>query len=100
MAVLPQNLLLTLLLTRCLLPAAVTGELRMMDCGKAGSQVNNPCPAGFRVPTIAEWEAETNITNATPLRTQTGLWWQGRTAMQRSAMRAPARATGCYCEWY
>jgi hypothetical protein len=30
---------------------------------QAGSQVNS-CPVGFRVPTIAEWEAETNITNS------------------------------------
>lgn len=28
-----------------------------------GSQVNNPCPVGFHVPTIAEWDAETNITD-------------------------------------
>jgi hypothetical protein len=50
MAVLVHNRRQTDLLVVCLLPV-VTGEVvRMMDCG-AGSQVNNPCPVGFRVPT-------------------------------------------------
>jgi hypothetical protein len=53
------------LLVVCLFPiAAVTGEaLRMMDCGKQAAKLTIP-PVGFRVPTIAEWEAETNITNS------------------------------------
>jgi hypothetical protein len=62
MAVLPQNLLLTLLLTRCLLPAAVTGEvLRMMDCGKQAAKSTIPVLLGFAFLSRG-WE-ETNITN-------------------------------------
>jgi hypothetical protein len=47
--------------------AAVTGEvLRMMDCGKQAAKLTI-LSCWFRVPTIAEWEAETNITNSAVL---------------------------------
>jgi hypothetical protein len=61
MAVLVHNRRQTDLLVVCLLPAVVTEVVRMMDCGK---QAAKSTTCWFRVPTLAEWEAETNITNS------------------------------------
>jgi hypothetical protein len=64
MAVLVHNRRQTDLLVVCLLPAVVTGEvLRMMDCGKQAAKSTIPVLLVFAF-LLAEWEAETNITNS------------------------------------
>jgi hypothetical protein len=74
MAVLVHNRRQTSLLVVCLLPAVVTSQNDGL--WQAGSQVNNPCPVGFRVPTLAEWEAETDYKFSYCRETQTS--WAGQ----------------------
>ncbi|MFB0904156.1 MAG: FISUMP domain-containing protein, partial [Nonlabens sp.] len=73
-----------------------TSQIQEGNLWTGASGVNNPCPAGFRVPTIVEWEDETNITNSDSAFTQLKLVVAGG----RNYRHAAIYNTGVYGSYW